>query len=506
MGLDESFLRFYYDCGDDAARRTLTGTTLVAIGLASGVVLAVLLAGAPTFSRLLLGSAEHAWTLRLLALNGFLQAFLCVPHSLLRIRNQPARFARWTVGGGLGAAAGRLLLVVGFRMGVFGIMLADLLASVVLVAGLSRVVERPIGRASWQRAREMLRFSLPLVPTALLQQVTMMSDRFFLRLSRPLSDVGIYQLGGTIANVLRIYPEAFRRAWMPFAFETMDQPDAPRQFARLATVGFAVLVFGTLAIAILAGPVVQIMTPPTFHGAAAVVPFLVLSVALHGAAVFLTTSLNVVKRTRALPVAAAAAAAVTVAGHVTLIPRFGLLGAAGATAAGQAARVIVMAIVAQRLYHIPYETGRLLRTALAGLVVYAAAGFAPADVSAEALIVRGGPGGHVSAGADRPPAWSTGTHCGGCGPGPPRAALRTGADSATCRCGGGAQSSSCARTAVGPAVQRVAADETRHAGRSASRRRSRRHPSSGARRSSRWATPHTSSRPGSGAGASGATQ
>ena len=62
------------------------------------------------------------------------------------------------------------------------------------------------------------------------------------------------------------------------------------------------------------------MTPPMFHGAAAVVPFLVLSVALHGAAVFLTTSLNVAKRTRALPVAAAVAAAVTVAGHVHADP------------------------------------------------------------------------------------------------------------------------------------------------------------------------------------------
>ncbi len=390
LGLDESFLRFYYDCGDDAARRTLTGTTLVAIGLASGAVLAVLLAGAPTFSHLLLGSAEHAWTLRLLALNGFLQAFLCVPHNLLRIRNEPARFARWTVGGGLGAAAGRLVLVVGFRMGVFGIMLADLLVSVVLLAGLSRVVERPIGRFSRQQAREMLHYGLPRVPNVLLQQVTMMSDRFFLRLYRPLSDVGIYQLGGTIANVLRIYPEAFRRAWMPFAFEKMDQPDAPRQFAQLATVAFAVLVFGALGIAILAAPVVQIMTPAQFHGAAVVVPFLVLAVALHAAAVFLMTSLNVAKRTRALPVAAAVGGAVTLAGHMTLIPRFGLLGAAAATAAGQAARVVAMTVAAQRLYHIPYETGRLLRTVLAGLAIYAAAGFAPADVSAEALVVRGG--------------------------------------------------------------------------------------------------------------------
>ena len=390
LGLDESFLRFYYDCGDDDARRSLTGTTLVAIGLASGLVLTVLLAGAPAFSRLLLGSAEHAWTLRLLALNGFLQAFLCVPHSLLRIRNEPARFARWTVGGGLGATAGRLVLVVGLRMGVFGIMLADLLVSVVLVAGLSRVVERPIGRFSWRWAREMLRYGLPRVPNTLLQQVTMMSDRFFLRLSRPLSDVGIYQLGGTIANVLRIYPEAFRRAWMPFAFEKMDEPDGPRQFAQLATVAFAVLAFGTLGIAILAGPVVQIMTPPQFHGAGAVVPLLVLSVALQGAATFLTTSLSVAKRTRALPVAAAVASGVTLTGHVTLIPRFGLLGAAAATATGQAALVVVMAVAAQRLYRIPYETGRLLRTALVGLVLYAASRFAPADISAEALIVRGG--------------------------------------------------------------------------------------------------------------------
>ena len=390
LGLDESFLRLYYDCDDDSARRTLTGTTLAAIGLASGVILTLLLAGAPTFCRVLLGSAEHAWTLRLLALNGFLQAFLCVPHSLLRIRNEPARFARWTVGGGLGAATGRVLLVVGFRMGVFGIMLADLLVSVVLVAGLSRVVERPIRRFSGRQAREMLRYGLPRVPNALLQQVTMMSDRFFLRLFRPLSDVGVYQLGGTIANVLSIYPEAFRRAWMPFAFEKMDEPDAPRQFAQLATVAFAVLVFGTLGIAVLAGPVVQIMTPAQFHGAAAVVPLLVLSVALRGAAAFLTTSLNVAKRTHALSVAASIDAAVTVTGHVTLIPWFGLLGAATATAAGQAARVVVMTVAAQRLYHIPYETGRLLRTALAGLVVYSASGFAPADISAEALVVRVG--------------------------------------------------------------------------------------------------------------------
>ena len=388
LGLDESFLRHYYDCTNDIDRQTLTGTTLVLIGISSGAVLAVLLLGATTVSRILLGSTEHLGALRLFALNTFLQAFLCVPYGLLRVRNEPARFARWTVGSGLGAAIGRLVFVVGFRMGVFGIMLADLIASVVTVIGLARVVGRPFGNVSFARARELLRFGFPRVPSALLTQTAAISDRFFISLYRPLEDVGLYQLGGTVANVLRIYPEAFRRAWMPFAFETMTQSDAPRQFARMATVAFAVLVFGTLGIAAFAAPLVQLMTPPVFHEAAMVVPLLTLAVALQGTASFLVTSLNIAKQMRALPAISGISAAVTVVGHLLLIPRLGPLGAAVATVAGQVAQVVGTAIVAQRLYHIPYEGGRLVRAMLVGLLLYAAAQFVPADASVEAFSVR----------------------------------------------------------------------------------------------------------------------
>jgi hypothetical protein len=55
---------------------------------------------------------------------------------------------------------------------------------------------------------------------------------------------------------------------------------------------------------------------------------------------------------------------------VILIPLWGILGAAAAVAAGQLSLALSLAFVAQRRYHIPYETGRLAKIALLGFVWY----------------------------------------------------------------------------------------------------------------------------------------
>ena len=388
LGLDESFVRLHYDCDDDR-KATLTGTTLVSIAAASGSVLVVLLLGAYEMSRLLFGSTEHAGAVRLLALNGFLQAFLCVPHGLLRIRNQPLRFARWTVGGGIATVAGRLLFVVGLRMGVIGIMLADVIVSTVLLVGLMPVVgSLLICRFSWPLARDLLGYGFPRVPDTLLRQTMGLSDRFFLRAYVPLLEVGIYQVGTSVANVLKVLPEAFRRAWMPFAFEAMRRPDAPRVFARMATAAFSVLVFAALCLVVFREPLLQIVTQAAFHGASEVVPLLALGIAVHALSIFFTTSLNVAKNLRALPLATAAGAVVTVVANLTLIPRFGMLGAAGAGVAGSIAFVAAIGFVAQRRYPIPYEAGRLSRIAVVGLMLYAAATLAPPGPSLAGFMTR----------------------------------------------------------------------------------------------------------------------
>jgi len=189
----------------------------------------------------------------------------------------------------------------------------------------------------------------------------------------PLSEVGVYSIGNTAATLVKFYSVAFSRAWSPFAFDTMRRDDASVLFGRMATYAFAVLVWVTLAVATFAGPAVVLLTPPAYHGAADIVPILALGIALQSLALFLSTSLNISKQSRAFPMTTLLAAVVTVAGHLLLIPRLGLRGAAVAVFAGQLALSVAMLVVAQRAFRIEYETRRLAILTVVGVGLFALA-------------------------------------------------------------------------------------------------------------------------------------
>lgn len=388
LGLDEAYLRFYYECKDDDEKRTLTSTTGLFLGAANLCVLVLLVLGAPAVGALLL-IPGYVVAIRLLALNGFIAAFFVLPQGLMRARNQPGQYARWMIVRAFGIVAARLVLVVGLRLGVLGMILAEVIVSAVLFVGLARVVR---GLVAWRFSRpllrDLLRYGFPRTPYALLYQTMGMSERYFLRRYLPDGSLGVYHVGANVVSALRIYQDAILRAWMPFAFETMRRPDAPRVLARLATVAFAGLVLATLGLAVFAEPLIVLMTDPAYHGARAVAPLLALGVAVQVVAVFLTTSLNIGKETRALPRIAALAAVATVAGSLVFIPRFGLVGGALAVGSGQLTLAIATAVAAQRRYHIPYELSRLARIALAGAVLYGAWTLVPPAGLLLTLVIR----------------------------------------------------------------------------------------------------------------------
>ena len=370
-GLDTSFLRLYYDCRDDADRKTLAGTVIIFLLGANGGLTVLLLVVAPVLSNLLFGTRDHALTLSLLFANGFIAGFIFPPLTRLRIQERSRTYAALTFVRSLGTVIVRLVFVVGLRWSVTGIVLADVVVSTLVVVGLVPTIH---AMTTWHFsrpvAREMLQFGLPHVPQGLMHQGMAMSDRFFLALYLPLEQVGVYLIGTSIASLVKLYPVAFSTAWMPFAFDSMRRTDAPQLFGRLASYAFAVLGFLTLALACLAQPVVELMTAASFHTAARVVPLLALGMAIQSTTTFLSTSINVTKRTHAYPIATAVAAVVSIAGYLALIPRWGIFGAAAAVVAGQVVLVLTLGRFAQRYFAIEYEWLRLSKVVLSAGMLY----------------------------------------------------------------------------------------------------------------------------------------
>jgi O-antigen/teichoic acid export membrane protein len=188
-----------------------------------------------------------------------------------------------------------------------------------------------------------------------------------------LHEIGLYSIGASFAMGLKLALNAFESAWAPLYFSLMREPDAKPTYRVVATWGTAIMVGLASMVAAAATQIVRLLLPEPFHGAAVVIPWIATAVVLQ--AVYLLTSigLNITKRTEFYPVATGAAAGSSIALNLLLVPRFGVTGAAIATACSYGVLAGLSAVFAHRVYPVGYEWGRMARLAAAGLVAYAVA-------------------------------------------------------------------------------------------------------------------------------------
>ncbi len=380
-GIDASFMRLFYDCADDRARQVLASTQLWFLMAVNGALLALGLAGSPFLARQLFHTTAYTLTLQLTLINTFVVGFYYVPFTVMRIREQPRQFIALGFARSLATIVLRLVFVVGMRLGVLGVVLAD----VVVTAGFTLVLVRwyvPLLRFTFSRRilSESLRFGLPRVPHGVAHQVIAVFDRYLLARFVTLHELGLYSTGASFGLAQKLFLSAFEYAWAPFYFGMMKEPDAKETFSRVTTYGVAVLTLLTVGLSVIARDLVATIAPPQFRPAAQVVPWIALGVACQGVYLLTSIGLNITKHTEYYPVATGIGAAVSVAMNLLLIPASGILGAAVANTIAYAVLATVAWHFSQRFYPMTYERGRLARVVLAGLLAFAAGRWIPLDV------------------------------------------------------------------------------------------------------------------------------
>lgn len=392
-GVDAAFMRYYTECRDGAARQRLASTLALFLAVVSGSLLGLGIAAAPWLSPLLLqGRTGYVLPTQLVFFNALLGCFSFLPFHVLRLEGRAKTFVALTFSVNLSTLLVKFLLVVVLRWGVLGVFVADTIVAIGLAAVLMPMYAallRPV--FSRPLLDECLRFGLPRLPHGIAHQVTSSTDRYFLSLFRPAWEVGVYQIGATLAMGMKLFLSAFETAWAPFYFREMHERDAKDTFRTVTTYAVAALALLAAGLAATAFDLVRLMTTPQYAGAARVVPWLGLAVVFQGLYLLTSIGLNITKRTAYYPVATGAAAVTSVSLNLALIPRFGMLGAAWASMAAYAVLAAVGFGFSARFYPIRYEWGRILRVVgaavgawLAGLMV-----LSPAVSPFVGIVVRG---------------------------------------------------------------------------------------------------------------------
>ncbi|MDQ3380794.1 MAG: oligosaccharide flippase family protein [Actinomycetota bacterium] len=370
MGIHAAFFRFYFDSPAPEHRRLVLRTSfwftmaMATAGLAAGLVLsgtiADLLFGSPDDSELVMASFVGLWA-------GMNYEQLT---SLFRVEERSVAFVTASLANILLTIGATLLLVVALDQGPIGVIVGNFTGTLLVYTALIGYRREQLG-LQFDRSllREMNRFGVPLIPTALFLWVTNFSDRLFLVRLADTTEVGLYSVGVRIASAMVLLLTAFRLAWPAFAYSIEDEREARRTYAYVLTYLVLLTTWVATGLALLSRWIVGWIAAPAFAESSRVVGPLAFAAVAFGAYIVVVIGVGRARRTQFNWVVTGAAAAVNVVLNLILIPRYGMMGAAVATIAAYATMFLGMAWWAQRIYTVPYQWRRVLTAAAVGVAL-----------------------------------------------------------------------------------------------------------------------------------------
>ena len=277
-----------------------------------------------------------------------------------RATRNPGQFIRIQISQSVIAAAASALLVLA-GWGAAGPLMGFFIggaATAVVVGWLFVRAHPPQGRLDWSQSRTLLVYGVNFVPTAATLWLKRLADRIIIGRLLTMIDLAVYQVAASGIAPLAILLGSFNSAYLPYFFEQRRRGKGDlRKLAEIDIVIVAALawiVTGTMMI----GPeLVRILAPPSYSAAASLVPPLVLTAFLGGAALQFNKEILFHKRPGIVSTVTTIPALVAVAANIYLIPRLGIAAAAWAGAGASALTLVGSIVAMRRLERTPHRFG-----------------------------------------------------------------------------------------------------------------------------------------------------
>lgn len=247
-----------------------------------------------------------------------------------------------------------ILFLAVWEMGVLGYVLSVIVGNLlttlflVIVARLWRVFS--VRAINHRMMRDLLVFSLPMVPTTVCWLITDLSDRYMVSYFCGGAVNGIYSAAYKIPTVVTLMSGVFMQAWQFSAVAESSDEEGCRAFYSEVFRGFlSVTAIGSVWLVVLAKPLSNILLNRAYFDAWRYMPTLLCAAAVEAIVAFLATVYMVKKKSMHSFLTAMIGTLLNLLLNFYLIPEWGALGAAVATLTAYVAVWIARMIDAPRM-------------------------------------------------------------------------------------------------------------------------------------------------------------
>ncbi len=218
-------------------------------------------------------------------------------------------------------------------------------------------------RFSFTKLKQMLTFSIPLVPSNIASLVMIYINRVAINSLMNISDVGIFGIAYRITSIMEFIMMGFRTALMPLIYDNYKDEETPKEIARIFQYFLAFSLVIVLFLSLFSNEIVTILTQVSYREAANIISIMAFSYALGQINIF-TLGWAIVKRTREFAIINITGAVFALFMNYSLIPVMGISGAAWANLITNLLMASALMILSQKYYYVPHKWKSLTLAAI----------------------------------------------------------------------------------------------------------------------------------------------
>ena len=360
VGICDGIFRFTLDSGTDQKRILSTGMAILTCG-------SVALCGVIQLLRLF--SFFDGYVM-LIALYVIAANFHSAFAGYIRAQGRTTLFAVQGIINTVLTIGLNILFLAVFDMGstgyVLSVVVADSILAILLffIAGLYRDISPR--RVSGETAKEMLKFSIPYIPTTVMWLITSVSDRYVVTAFCGESENGLYAAAYKLPTLLSLVSGVFVEAWHFSTVKDASEEEKSSFFGTVYVNFMSVMFMG--ASVLIAGSKIftGILLADSYYASWRFVPILVIATTFSTLVSFLGSVYFLKKKSTLSMLTAMAGAVINVILNFVLIPDHGALGAAVATMISYAAVYVIRGYDTAKYLKFPLHT---IRVSINGLLL-----------------------------------------------------------------------------------------------------------------------------------------
>jgi len=326
------------------------------------------------FSRILFESSVNPKFINFILIAVFFQLFWVIPTTFLRIQNKSWQYSLLNGAQFLFQIGIIVYLVIALKMRMEGVLIGKALASFVFAIAFTFVIRKQLYlKFSLPVIKELLSYSIFLVPVSVGILVLTMSNRYFILFFRNPEELGIFTVANKISSIILLAVSSFQMAWPSIMFRIKEHANAKEYYSRIFS--YFVITFFSLALILtfFSKELVLIFANKEYISGAHFIPILCLSYLLYGLFYVGTIGINIYKKTYFQTVAMALGAISNLFFNFILIDAYGILGASLSLCFSFAVTGISAFLFSQRIYYISIEwkrIGKFQLLILGGVLIY----------------------------------------------------------------------------------------------------------------------------------------